>query len=393
MLPCSPRRGGSNRFVALFLICLTAFSCVSVYMTPSLLNKNSFVLQQAEQGYGLPRTIVLLKRSDTLEQSTLPQSTANRFGKFNNFSFPTMEEGMQASALKNNRSNIQQNKNTKNEKVNKTSHTRIDSQVVTRRYHLRDISNYSGTNFTNSLPKTTLHAKCRPFKCTKDEFSCDNMLPTNYDGPDPPCCTHILRDLAHIFDEMMSTLGLDYVVSFGTLLGLARSDKIIPWTGDNDIIIKDPKTAHAMVDLWKSTYAASKSGLALMFQGILRLCITPQFAEGKIQKWLDERRKNCRGWLYSCEVPYVDFYVGHNISDDEYGEIYREIGNCKHFYQDIFPSQRRAVYNGTFSVNFPANPEQLLRSYYGTKWAMPPEEKMAHGLGWKKGECPFGPSY
>ena len=97
----------------------------------------------------------------------------------------------------------------------------------------------------------------------KNETLCDNMHPNNYDGPNPPCCTHILRDLIHIFDETMSTLGLDYVVSFGTLLGLTRSDKIVPWTGDNDVIIEDTKTAYDMVDLWKTTNA-SESGLSLL---------------------------------------------------------------------------------------------------------------------------------
>ena len=249
------------------------------------------------------------------------------------------------------------------------------------------------SSLLKTIPKHTSQAKCRPFQCMKNETQCDNIHPTNYDGPNPPCCTHILRDLMHIFDETMSTLGLDYVVSFGTLLGLTRSDKIIPWTGDNDVIIEDTKTAYDMVDLWKTTNA-SKSGLSLLFQGILRLCITPQFADGKIERWLNRTRTNCRGWLYSCEVPYIDFYVGKNISDDQYGpEMYQEIGNCKHYYKDIFPSQRRAVYNGTFSVNFPANPEQLLRTYYGNEWSVPPEKKDAHGLGWKVGECPFGPSH
>ena len=115
-----------------------------------------------------------------------------------------------------------------------------------------------------------------------DESTCDNIYPTNYDGPNPPCCTHILRDLVHIFDEKMSTLNLDYVVSFGTLLGLTRSDKIIPWTGDNDIIIKDLTTVKTMVDLWKTT-DAYKKGLNLLLEGILRLCITPKFAQGKIE--------------------------------------------------------------------------------------------------------------
>lgn len=82
-------------------------------------------------------------------------------------------------------------------------------------------------------------------------------------------------------------------------------------------------------------------------------------------------------------MPYIDFYAGKNISDDQYGpEMYQEVGNCKHYYKDVFPSQRRAVYNyRDISVNFPANREQLLRTYYGTNWSIPPEKKDAHRLG------------
>lgn len=42
-------------------------------------------------------------------------------------------------------------------------------------------------NLWNSLPKDlpkgTMTAQCRPFKCIKDESTCDNIHPTNYDGP------------------------------------------------------------------------------------------------------------------------------------------------------------------------------------------------------------------
>ena len=279
-------------------------------------------------------------------------------------------------------------------------HHNITTATTTKSLPKYQSARQQEQNLWNSLPKDlpkgTMTAHCRPFKCTKDESTCDNIHPTNYDGPNPPCCTHILRDLVQVFDETMSTLNLDYVVSFGTLLGLARSDRIIPWTGDNDIIIRDATTAKTMVHLWNTT-DAYKKGLNLLLEGILRLCITPKFAQGKIEQWLDKGRKNCRGWLYSCEVPYIDFYVGKNISDNQYGEEdeiwYNEVGECKHYYKDVFPSQRRTVYNGTFSVNVPANPEQLLRTYYGIDWATPPEMKDAHGLGWKIGECPYGPSH
>ena len=265
-----------------------------------------------------------------------------------------------------------------------------DVTNYTQPINYRDVTNYTGTGYTASLPKTTTRAMCHRFACSKEEHSCDNTLPTNYDGKEPPCCTHILRDLAHIFDAVMSNLGLEYAVAFGTLLGLSRSDRIIPWTADNDFIIKDSKTAHAMADLWGKTNATATTGLALIFQDILRICITPQFAGGKIQKWIDQKQKNCRQWLWNCDIPYIDLYTGKNISN----EMYKEIGNCRHHYSSVFPTKRRLVYDGTFALNFPANPEQLLRSYYGTNWTVPRSEtKEPHGFGWKIGECPYGPSH
>ena len=87
-----------------------------------------------------------------------------------------------------------------------------------------------------------------------------------------------------IFGNFMIGLGLEYSVALGTLLGLYRSDKVIPWTADNDIFIKDSKTAHTMMTLW-GTQNASSTEFSLLFQGIPRLCINSQFAGGKIKKW------------------------------------------------------------------------------------------------------------
>merc|ERR1712194_287106 len=196
-------------------------------------------------------------------------------------------------------------------------------------------------------------------------------------------CTHILRDLVRRFDEAMTEFGLEYAVAFGTLLGLYRADAIIPWTSDNDIIIPDVTIANTMVTLWDTTNATL--GLSLVMQDILRVCINPQFAGGKLKEW--KRRSNCEGWLYNCEAPYIDFYVGKNYS----GNIFGEIGRCRHYYSDVFPAKKTLVYNGTFSLRFPQNPEQLLRSYYGTSWKAPPSHKDPHGKASRA--CPYGPSH
>ena len=87
------------------------------------------------------------------------------------------------------------------------------------------------------------------FKCNKDVEVCENTSPTTYNNPNGPCCTHILRDMLHVIDDSMATLGLDYFVGFGTLLGLTRSGRVIPWTADNDIVI-EKKALRAMTELW-----------------------------------------------------------------------------------------------------------------------------------------------
>ena len=119
-------------------------------------------------------------------------------------------------------------------------------------YPLRDLSNYPNESleswYHNNEQFSDL-SQCMDFKCNTDVEVCDNTSPTTYNNPNGPCCTHILRDMLHVIDDSMATLGLDYFVGFGTLLGLTRSGKVIPWTADNDIVI-EKKTLRAMADLW-----------------------------------------------------------------------------------------------------------------------------------------------
>merc|ERR1740139_97486 len=98
----------------------------------------------------------------------------------------------------------------------------------------------------------------------------------------------------------MCGLGLDYAAGFGTLLGLTRSDRLIPWTSDKDYMIIT-STANAMVDLWD----ANATGMAYMWSGIPRMCITSDFAEGKVQRW--ETTPNSSELIWSGS-PYIDLY-------------------------------------------------------------------------------------
>eukprot|EP00984_Skeletonema_dohrnii_P018578 scaffold8707_cov128-Skeletonema_dohrnii-CCMP3373.AAC.1 len=263
----------------------------------------------------------------------------------------------------------------------------------------RDLSDFATSKIGNvhnssSVPSTPRGSNCLFYSCNTNITDCDNTLPTNYDGPKPPCCSHILRDMARIFDEEMCALGLDYVTAFGTLLGFRREGRIIPWTIDNDYIIPSADVANAMVLLWNT----SRTGMAHHFHGINRMCATPDFAGGELQKKWQRKvggslqvkwpRKVGRKLLDESGVPYIDFYLGRKVNSTIFGQF----DKCLHLQSDVFPTKRRLVYDGEFAQNFPANTDQLLRTFYGKNWMIPPDAKSSHGVS-PNLTCPYGPSY
>ena len=60
----------------------------------------------------------------------------------------------------------------------------------------------------------------------------------------PICCSAVLGKMLKDFIWALNTLGVEYRVVYGTLLGAVRSQAIIPWTYDIDIAL--PKSAFAL---------------------------------------------------------------------------------------------------------------------------------------------------
>eukprot|EP00984_Skeletonema_dohrnii_P008107 scaffold2972_cov92-Skeletonema_dohrnii-CCMP3373.AAC.1 len=260
---------------------------------------------------------------------------------------------------------------------------------------LRDLSFFKseriGKQHFDAVPKTLEESRCLFFDCNQDINECDNADPTNYDGQKPPCCTHVLRDMNRIFDEEMCSLGLDYFAAFGSLLGLRRADRFIPWSIDGDIIIHSGEAMNALVMLWDS----KKTGLSHHYSGMNRMCVTPDFAGGGLMKWAyseDRYRKAISSWDRNWDLgfPYLDLYLGRPVVHGKMLELGRGRHKCLHYYKDVFPTQRKLVYNGEFAMNFPPNPDQLLRTNYGNGWRFPPSEKDKKEHGGRM--CPYGPA-
>lgn len=260
--------------------------------------------------------------------------------------------------------------------------TVVDDSQSLSSYPLRDTSNFPGDGKKGGImtlkwldQQFSDMSPCLDFKCNNDHSLCDNTLQTNYDNPDgtPPCCTHILRDMLRAFDKSMTTLGLDYFVGFGTLLGLIRSGRVIPWTIDNDIVLESERVLRAIGELWNAP------GLSLVYpktnakRKFPRMCVTSHFAGGRLQKW---EIPTPSAFFHDRNFPYIDFYFGEAMGQNMWGNEYR---HCRHFISDAFPTKRFPVYQGQFALNFPANPEALLNRYYGLDWMTPKQDDSQHG--------------
>eukprot|EP00584_Thalassiosira_punctigera_P007220 CAMPEP_0172536170 /NCGR_PEP_ID=MMETSP1067-20121228/7974_1 /TAXON_ID=265564 ORGANISM="Thalassiosira punctigera, Strain Tpunct2005C2" /NCGR_SAMPLE_ID=MMETSP1067 /ASSEMBLY_ACC=CAM_ASM_000444 /LENGTH=807 /DNA_ID=CAMNT_0013321197 /DNA_START=113 /DNA_END=2533 /DNA_ORIENTATION=- len=266
----------------------------------------------------------------------------------------------------------------------------IDESEPRDPYPLADLSEFKAEKKSTLLPWLEENfsdiSQCVTFQCSSDLDLCDNALETNYDGPDskPPCCTHILRDMLRDFDIAMQNLMLNYFVGFGTLLGLVRGGRVVPWTIDNDITLGNAKVLRLVFEQWN----AQATGMLPIYpsvsrkvsRGVPRMCATSNFAGGRLRKWEIPTPIDPESTLpvlfQDRGHPYMDFYFGTDMDHDTWGDEYRR---CQHFRNDVFPVKRYSVYGGQFALNFPAEPAALLNRYYGEDWMQPKRDDSGHG--------------
>jgi len=237
-------------------------------------------------------------------------------------------------------------------------------------HNMRNISAYNASKFTRPTKKSNWK-QCLRFQCSWNVTSCDNTGPTNFDGPDPPCCVHVMRDMANQFDRVMCHLGLEYFPSYGMLLGLERADRLIPWTSDNDYVVTK-QTILAMEDVWDEA-SHLNHGLSFLWDLVYHLCITPDFAGGKLLPW---KVNETSSWYADSVYPFADIFTADVNTTSNKLTDERE---CIHNVNALRPVQRRLVYNGTFYQNFPNDPNAVLTELFGNSWRTPDAKKKSHG--------------
>ena len=66
----------------------------------------------------------------------------------------------------------------------------------------------------------------------------------------PICCSTVLWKMLKDFTRGLNTLGVEYRIVYGTLIGAVRSKAIIPWTYDIDIAL--PKSAYSNASIYSA---------------------------------------------------------------------------------------------------------------------------------------------
>lgn len=106
-----------------------------------------------------------------------------------------------------------------------------------------------------------------------------------------------------------------HYVAFGTLLGLVRGDRVIPWTMDNDVALSydgllavpppcpsHPPAHKQFVQLGPKLRESRH--IALVHEHMSRLCILPTWRNGALSAWPDLSFRA----IYRDKYRYVDVY-------------------------------------------------------------------------------------
>jgi len=220
-------------------------------------------------------------------------------------------------------------------------------------------------------------AGCFHFHCDASVPRCDSDGGPDWDGPDPPCCSHILREMVIDLVMFFTRYRFVYYASMGTLLGIIRKDRVIAWTADQDLIVNFTELVRLRAEKWR-VLLHEQTGLTLLFEGIDRVCATSAWRNGALLAW-EDRHVSIKN-IYREIYHYIDLYSQTTIAGSN-GSLFYRIGNfpCKFSPEILLPYQFRSVYKNSLLLAIPRSPESYLEVVYGPRWRIPDPTRDRNG--------------
>jgi len=270
-------------------------------------------------------------------------------------------------------------------------------------------------NYTNTTPELLpdppiLHApprdqwaSCRVVDCSKDgvcfaPWDAQNARTSESGAPlrvnsSKPCCGDVLYDLLQRTDRAMRALGVEWLVFFGTLLGLARDGELMPWTADVDIVVLAEEHNTRLFSskneaLPEAEAAFAQEGLYIFYNLIGRACYTENATEVVPHFFPPVSERPHNFWR---DGIYIDIYsLDTRASDSRTNDLrYYAVGGPKCLYtlpSIAPPGITYAVRGGQMSVHGPADANAVLKNLYGSDWESNIKETAGHANDRCRGE-------
>jgi len=166
----------------------------------------------------------------------------------------------------------------------------------------------------------------------------------------------MLKDVA----EILEACHIHYVLEAGTLLGIVRENRLLPWDNDVDITTTEPYERTLLWNRWRFWL----KGYRFYVRRYKRN--TGPFQKGQVRII----RIQTRRLIFVKDMSLLDIFIKRPIGDEYYWtiDVKRPVlkSTPKHFYDDITALEFQGK---TYSV--PKDFEGYLEYHYGKDWRIP----------------------
>ncbi len=167
----------------------------------------------------------------------------------------------------------------------------------------------------------------------------------------------MLKDVCRILDENR----IPYIVDLGTLLGIIREGRLLPWDNDVDLTVSEAHLERLLKIRYKFWLAGYRTRIRTTKEAI------PHFPKGYIRILRIQTR-----FLFFKKFSLLDIFIKKKVDDKYYWTAGETNPVLYYAHQDFYENLTRVEFDG-YQYSIPAKYEDYLKHLYGD-WKTPVKE-------------------